>query len=467
MKYTFYKGKIQALFSCCLLISTYTYSQPQLLSEPVQLQIKPMTQSESDSQFGVNSAPQSFAQSLDIIQLNHLDEAESILPTAASDATPPNFSIALNNSYKDTLTADSPEHWYSFSANEAGKVTVIASQIPNNMTYKAYLYSKPSGDPASDYTSAGFSIIPGAERQQISATSTVASDYILVLRSEGDNYGDSFVLTTAFSTTYDANEPNDNFWQATDADISKPITGQMDNLYDLDVYKIEVATQKQLIFALTGEGYGHYKAELFNANGQSLGVINDKDLASATLTAGTYYWAVMASGDKVVATDTYTLTTTEKLAGLSLSVTTDQYSSRRIDYGRGDYFALKSYATIKGQAINSAGEPIASTKLKFEFQSNAGKSLNEVAWTTTDANGNFELKVISPADYGRLSFYGPVYTYHYDLHALVIYVDYGGKLSTIPQMVIDETSYDGSNSKYTTDKSYIIFYDIAHLTYHG
>ncbi|WP_038182264.1 hypothetical protein [Vibrio rhizosphaerae] len=467
MKYTAYKGVIQALLSGCLLISTYVYAQPQLITDDVQLRIKPMHQTGMTTQSDFNVTTQPFEQSIDVRQFDLTHDAESILQTAASDTAPPVFSIALNNAYKDTLTADSPEHWYAFSANEAGKVTVIASQIPSNMTYKAYLYSKPAGDASADYTSVGFSTTLGALRQQIAATSSAASDYILVIRSEGENYGDSFVLTTAFSTKYDDNEPNDNFWQATNVEGMGPITGQMDNMYDLDVFKIEIPTQKQLVFALTGEGYGNYKAELFNANGQSLGVIDDKDPASATLSAGTYYWAVRADGDKVVATDTYTLTTTEKLAGLSLSVTTDEYSSRRIDYGQGDYFALKTSAVIKGQAINSAGEPIATAKLKFEFQSNAGKSLNEVAWATTDDNGNFELTVKSPADYGRLLFYGPVYTYHYDLHALVIYVDYGGKLSPIPQMVIDETSYDGSRSQYTTDKGYIIFYDISHLTYHG
>ncbi|AJQ95015.1 carboxypeptidase regulatory-like domain-containing protein [Gynuella sunshinyii] len=385
---------------------------------------------------------------------------------SAESTDPLMYTINLGYQYSDVLTADAPEHWYLFSSAEAGKVTVFASNIPEAVTYKVYLFSKPFGASASEYISEGASTTIRAAHQQISAISSDKRDYIMVVTADNAVSNESFSIGTVFSTQYDANEPNDSFSQATGVEAMSDITATLDNDYDIDIFKFTQPTQKNVVISITG---GDYNAVLFNENGQNL---YDKPFESGqsyaqTLPAGNYYWEVYSPSNNVIASEPYTLSTTEYLAQLSLQMETDQYGGHWLDYGDGQYFAIYQSAYVKGRAINKDGKPLAGAKLQFTLSNGITNLPDQVSYTTTDENGYYRVKAISPAGYGRKHFYGPVMTYYYDLFSLQVAVLYGSGQYKVPSLLVQEVRNSKVSAEYTTTRSGFTYYDIYIMKYHG
>ncbi|WP_428243891.1 hypothetical protein [Gynuella sp.] len=449
--------------SCYIILqSTYSYATPPLIpdfSTGKLLTNKPIN---TESRTTIDRIRKNIYQ-----ELRH-NPAELRKQTSqlAESADPLMYNINLGNQYIDVLTADAPEHWYLFSSAEAGKVTVFASNIPEAVTYKVFLFSKPLGASASEYVSQGASTTIRAAHQQISAVNSDKRDYIMVVVAEDTVSSESFNIGTVFSTEYDANEPNDSFSQATEVEAMSDITAALDNNYDIDIFKFTQSTQKNVVISITG---GDYNAILFNEKGQSL---YEKPFESdhayiQTLPAGNYYWEVYSPTNNVIATEPYTLSTHEYLAQLSLQMETDQYGGHWLDYGDGQYFAIYQSAYVKGRAINKEGKPLAGAKLQFTLSNGIANLPDQVSYTTTDENGYYRVKVLSPAGYGRKHFYGPVMTYSYDLFSLQVAVIYGSGQYSVPSLLVQEIRNSEVSAEYTTTRSGFIYYDIYSMRYHG
>lgn len=469
MKYTHFAGSCCALLCCTLFYSAQVQADSQLIPNLSTGELKSNETIDTVAPENTTTEQTFINQFLLQRKSNKAANGAGLLAsTGHSESTEadstPMYNITLGYKYNDALTVSASEHWYLFSSAEAGKVTAFITNIPTGVTYEAYMFSKPLNASASEFITEGASSTPNAQHQQISAIATSPRDYILVVRANGSVSDSMFNVGTEFSTVYDTNEPNDNFGQATEVEAMTPITGELDNNYDIDVYKFTQPTQKNLVFNITG---GDYSAVLYNSNGQKL---KKEDYKSdqgylETLPAGEYYFSVSSPSRDVIGTETYILSSTEYLAQLSLQLHSDQYAGIWINYGYGDYFAFYEKATLKGQALNKEGQPLAGAKLEFILKNNIDGISDNIAFATTDENGNYTVEVKSPAGYGVKVFPGPKLNYFYDLHTLGIAVNYGSFQASVPKLIVQEVRGGSVSDEYTTTKSGFIYYDVATMRY--
>lgn len=94
-----------------------------------------------------------------------------------------------------------------------------------------------------------------------------------------------------FETNNIINEPNDNISQAIQIQENTPIKGTIDNMFDVDLYKVSYNSPRILSLSLDNPDYQVY----ISPDGQSFFNIGDNGIA---IEAGTYYYWVQSPNGK-------------------------------------------------------------------------------------------------------------------------------------------------------------------------
>ncbi len=369
--------------------------------------------------------------------------------------SPPVYSISLNNTYSDSVTTAVPEKWYVFNVTTATKITTLLQhQLATNSNIDIKLYRQPTG--TSSYTLVAGSYMAGASAEQLSDVA-VPGSYLLMVQSVGTIVGGSYLFGNFSSSGADANEPDDNFWQAKIMSSTLGIiSGNLDTGTDKDFHRITLSAADTISYRITG---GDYHAELFYANGTSAFVLPNNTFANLTLPAGTYYWAIKSPTNTASASVPYQFSSSHALNRITFNFGSDEGYTARVDYGQGNFFAFKSTAALSGYAYDASNNPVAGAVIEFRIIGSIS-GLNSSAFATTDAAGYYSVSLPSPSGAGAHSFNGACLIYNYDVHTLQIRNNNGnGNIN--PIRVIESTGqFDIINSQ-------MFLNDIAYYTYTG
>ncbi|WP_039913666.1 carboxypeptidase-like regulatory domain-containing protein [Cellvibrio mixtus] len=370
-------------------------------------------------------------------------------------SSPPVYSISLNNTYSDSVTTAVPEKWYVFNVTTATKITTLLQhQSATNSNIDIKLYRQPTG--TSSYTLVAGSYMGGASAEQLSEIA-VPGSYLLMVQSVGTIVGGSYLFGNFSSSGADANEPDDNFWQAKVMSSTLGlISGNLDTGTDKDFHRITLSAADTISYRITG---GDYHAELFYANGTSAFVLPNNTFANLTLPAGTYYWAIKSPTNTANASVPYKFSSSRALNRITFNFGSDEGYTARVDYGQGNFFAFKSIATLSGYAYDANNAPVAGAVIEFRIIGSIS-GLNSSAFATTDAAGYYTVGLPSPSGAGARTFNGACLIYNYDVHSLEIRNNNGNNNINTIRVIESTGQFDISNSQ-------MFLNDIAYYTYTG
>lgn len=210
------------------------------------------------------------------------------------ELTAPNQGIAImsadsvTNKYEGTIAAEGQFQYVTFALGE-NQIVQATLENPQNpaLNYDLYLCTVSDTGDLEIIASCtlGTYVDPQTGKTLDDALSYIHTDAtagayaLLVMATQGSSATDKFYLTVSLDTagSYDANEPNDNPFAATNAAIGSEISGSLNVANDQDWYIIQNADPG--VFAADA---GDYKAEIYYAT-------SGNTLALADLTsAGTY-----------------------------------------------------------------------------------------------------------------------------------------------------------------------------------
>lgn len=377
---------------------------------------------------------------------------------AQSNTPPPVYNIALGSFYNHGVSPSNPENWYLFSDTTGGKVTSRLSNLVQPENFDIYLYSKLPTE--SNYALVAYSLSGGSANEQAS-TVDVAKDYLLIVRASGSVTTGTFTVGNFATIGFDANEPDDNFWQATEQSTLGKKVGNLDSGFDKDVYKFTLTQEDKINFLLVG---ADYQAELFYANGVSAAVVPNRIMARANLQPGDYYWTISSPSETGSPNTSYAHYAFKDIHHITLDIETDEQSglSEIEDYGRGDHHNIHRTGTASGVATDINGNPVEGANIKFTFHGSINGNTTEV-YAVTDAQGRYHATLTSPSGRGEYVLDGPRLDSYYDIHRLEIEAVYGATHEVIPSMTV---LYD-KNSSYDTTSNSLRFNDIAYSIYTG
>lgn len=412
----------------CLLLASQIASSDGLGQESLQDQGKARIKN-SNSEL-ITNLPSNFE------EIKY--EVSSPVSTRALGDPGPGWNIILNNLYNNTFIPGTTNHYYLFQTTASTKLTARVWNIPAIDNYDIALYFRP--DAASVWSRVATSEHPSATEEQLSFVSQ-PGEYMFevadIPETSTANY--NFIVTT--TDNFDANEHDDNFWQARIQTQYETVQGTIDNNFDKDFIQFNVNQTETVTFSIIG---GDYTARLYFDNGTEAFLINSNSLARLTLPAGVYFWEISSPSESVNPATTYEFGQRKDINRITLNFASDEQAgySRRVDWGEGTFFPFRLNATVSGTAMDEFGNPIADTRLLFEVESsiNGVQSLAGIA--TTDSNGNYSIDISSPVGAGEFTRPGGALTYVYDVHRMNISevneLNQIGNIPTITQ--IDDVS---------------------------
>ena len=198
--------------------------------------------------------------------------------TRGNNTDPNNaYLIKTEYVYSDYIEVENQQKWYGMIVNDNAKLTAIlenSSGLNSNMA----LFKL-------DQSNMTLNLVSYA----INSDSFKKLDYvgeqgIYYLLVEGASGTGEFNFAV-FETNNIINEPNDNISQAIQIQENTPIKGTIDNMFDVDLYKVSYNSPRILSLSLDNPDYQVY----ISPDGQSFSNIGDKVV---NLEAGTYYYLV-------------------------------------------------------------------------------------------------------------------------------------------------------------------------------
>lgn len=372
-------------------------------------------------------------------------------------STPPLYNINVNTTYTDVLTTASPASQYRFTISSTVKVTgLLGHNATTNSNIDLRLYRQ---DPTTSlYNLVAGSYYAGASAEQLSHIAT-SGTYILEAVAVGAVSGGSINIKVQTNTGYDSNEGDDNFWQAKPLGATVGVSGNLDHAYDRDFHTFTLSTATTINYSLTDGN--NYEAKLYYDNGSLAFTLSSNVIASLSLPAGTYYWAINSPTGAGLVSAPYTFSAFRDVASIVVDYNSDEGNYRR-DWGVGNYWSLSNTASFTGYAYDASGAPAAGSYIKF---TNEGSVVGLQATTTikTDSTGFFSATVSSPSGAGAHSFTGACLRYYYDVHTMKIQRYYGGTIAhNIGTIAIKE----GLN-QILMFNSQVLLNDIAYNIYIG
>ncbi len=376
--------------------------------------------------------------------------------SAAAASSPPVYSISLNSSYSDVLTTAVPEKWYVFTVSSATKFTTLLQHAaPTNSNIDIELYRMPTG--TSSYSFAAGSYYAGASPEQLSEMA-VPGSYLLMVRAIGAVSGGGFSFGSFSSTGADSNEPDDNLWQAKVQAPTASTTGNLDTGSDQDFRKITLASADFINYKIVG---GNYQAQLFYSSGASALVLPNNTIGRLNLPAGTYYWGIKSPTGTGGSGVPYTLSAYHNINSVTFNFTSDEGYTGRVNWGAGNYFALRNSAGVSGYAYDSSGAPVPGATLRFTLVGSVGAG-QTVVTATTNASGFYSTTITSPSGAGARTFNGACNKYYYDIHTLKVQREFGATVEDLSSI----TLIDGA-SQVNQSGSQVLLNDIAYYIYIG
>ena len=226
------------------------------------------------------------------------------------ELTAPNQGIAImsadsvTNKYEGTIAAEGQFQYVTFALGE-NQIVQATLENPQNpaLNYDLYLCTVSDTGDLEIIASCtlGTYVDPQTGKTLDDALSYIHTDAtagayaLLVMATQGSSATDKFYLTVSLDTagSYDANEPNDNPFAATNAAIGSEISGSLNVANDQDWYIIQNADPG--VFAA---GAGDYKAEIYYAtSGNTLALADLTSDGPYTLYQGPYYVKVYSDAD--------------------------------------------------------------------------------------------------------------------------------------------------------------------------
>lgn len=380
--------------------------------QPLSTHVQPATVHNSKSALAQN------------IPLSNLPSARSFAAATATDDTygsntSPNTAefITTGTTISGYIDQQGGARWYYANVSNSLKLTAFLSTGTSNVDYDLTLYRLNETTSALEQVS--YSAKGVGQYELLSHVATPGYYFISVTSYQGADTSNPFTLFTTLSDSYDANEPDDNPFFAKDRGTA-PFTSQqnIDNFLDEDWTKITLNAQSKVNLLLSNpSSNGEYVIQLWNANLQNLGSLQQNANGQITLPAGSYYVQVYAPSTFDLTTP-YTLHVDYQNAAIKRvavsEITSDRGVQGFIDYGQGKKWRVGYNITVKGRALDATGTPVANGIVSVTVQTRVASKVVTVE-AITDSLGYFSAPMyIGPAA-GQYSYRGPVSTHYYDV----------------------------------------------------
>ncbi|WP_411345649.1 carboxypeptidase-like regulatory domain-containing protein [Paenibacillus sp. WLX1005] len=303
--------------------------------------------------------------------------------------------------------------WYYVNVASALKLTAIMVAGNTSLDYDLTLYHL--NESTSTLEQVSYSTKGAGQYELLSHIATPGYYFISVTSYQGADTSNPFTLSTVLSDSYDQSEPDDNPFFAKNRGAAFVSQQNIDNLFDEDWSKITLTAQTKLNLRLNNtSSNGTYIVQVWNANLQNLGSLNQNQDGQITLPAGSYYFQVYAPS-KFDLTTPYTLSVGPAISRVAVSeITSDRGVQGFIDYGQGKKWRVGYNITVKGRAFDATGNPVANGIVSVTVQTRVASKVVTVN-ATTDSLGYFSVPMnIGPAA-GQYSYRGPVSTHYYDI----------------------------------------------------
>jgi len=339
------------------------------------------------------------------------------------------ITISSNTITEGYIAQQGESRWYKTSVSSNFKLTAYMAAGSTSTDYDLALYRLNSTNSTLEQVS--LSTKGAGQYELLSYVATPGTYYISVTSYQGADTNNPFTLFTTQSDSYDQNEPDDNPWFAKDRGSVPFISQQnIDNALDEDWNKITLNAQSKVNLRLNNpSANGTYMLQVWNANLQSLGTLNQNADGQIVLPAGSYYLQVMAPSNFDLSTP-YTLSVNYQNAAITRVAINEVVSDRGVqgftDYGYGKKWRAGYNITVKGRAFDATGNPVANglVTVGVKVQLN-NKIITEVG--TTDSMGYFAIPMnIGPA-IGQYSFSAPASTHYFD----IIQIAFGSGTNTV------------------------------------
>jgi len=377
---------------------------------------------------------------------------------SAASSQPPTIAISAGQLYNDSLSSSVLEKWYIFNVASETKLTGVMQQIPQNSNYNLFLFGKPTGE--AQYKAFAESSMPGSGNEQFSAIA-VPGHYILVVKAAGAATNTPFLFGTLLSSSWDANEPDDSLWQASQVTLPYERKGTLDLFIDNDTFWVNYPETSVHRYTLTA---GNYQAQLLAANGAVAYTLPNNTEVTLTVPTGNYYWRIYSPDGTVDPALEYTFSA-KKVAPaihrITFRNTSDSHGvNNKFSWGRGEYFGLRKQMTVSGYAFDSNNDPIEDARISFRIS--GGVTSDTISTFTTDANGRYSGTIHSPTNFANECYNESHGASYYDLHELVI--SDGRDANGTPLLRV-ETLETHPNGVITNEDGRMRLYDIAYYDY--
>lgn len=367
------------------------------------------------------------------------------------------WNIPAEVNINHSLAAGVTNNYYIISVPRATKITTRLWNIPANANIDTALYQV--NQAGTTMFRVGSSELLFSNEEQISFVAE-PGDYVFEVAVIGAHVPDPYTFAVTFQDNFDAQEHDDNFWQARIQNGLESVTGTLDNNFDKDFMFFSNPITRQIDFSIIG---GDYEATLYFEDGTVAINLLSNQVARINLLAGSYFWRIYSPSESVDPLTTYTFSQVAEISTISLEFQSDEQAgySRRVDWGAGEYFPIEDSAVVSGFILDSAGDPVRNASVQFNVKSSRGIDNDIAVIATADEQGYFSRTIYSPLGYGKKIRSGAALLYHFDVHTVEVHQRFDdGTLQAIP--LILENDDVGQTS---TTTSNIRLNDIAYYTY--
>jgi len=222
-----------------------------------------------------------------------------------------NTALFLDSNYMGNVltdNADENENWYYFNNPSQSKISVCL-EPPTDGDYDVYLYKYNEGSLAlvsySEY--AGNAIM-----ENLSCVAEADYYFLRVVPYTAPSEEATYKFIISLTSNYDSGEPDDYVDFANEYTDSISASQTIDNVFDVDYFKLNVSSKQEYRFSLNNVIDGaEYALVVYDENLNTLGsfVSTGSATGAITLDTGVYYVKVFSYNGVFSDTQNYTLST--------------------------------------------------------------------------------------------------------------------------------------------------------------
>lgn len=260
------------------------------------------------------------------------------------------LNLSENSVYTDSITTVGEQHCYVMPLSQKSKVVGQLLAADASSDFNLYLYEYDAAQKVLNYAD-GSELAAG--KLESTYAITEKPSYILVAQLISGAGGNFNFIGNSY-TNFDAYEPNDKTFSL--ASIGKPLTGNLDNPADVDLYAYRLSgSEAELKLYVTGSP--EHQFELFN-NGHWQVLPKEQQISIKSSSGGTYGVRVIATpGATINPLHNYQIQTSNAVAKFDYwdVSTTDKNLTDLVDYVYTEAF---SNLTVRGRMVDSNGVPV-------------------------------------------------------------------------------------------------------------